>query len=94
MRHLNMSCHEAAKFVRSKRPAVYPNAGFHEQLHLWEDCGFDLQKRLMVDKETESDRSRLGCKVGVKKENAKGDGAKEERKVTQQEGGERVERKE
>ena len=86
MRHLNMSCHKAMKFVRSKRAVVNPNLAFHEQLHLWENCGFDLQKRLIRDRQTGFDPVRLSCTVGVKTGKAKGDEAKRKGKMTQEEG--------
>lgn len=91
MRHLNMDCHEAMKLLRSKRPVVNPNLAFHEQLHLWEDCGFDLQKRLITDRQTGFYPVRLSCTVGVKTGKAKGDEAKRKGKMTQEEGEEEEE---
>lgn len=45
--------------MREKRAMIDPDATFLEQLDVWEMCEFDLQSRLILDKEPNSERDLI-----------------------------------
>jgi len=42
MRKYHISYENALQLVKEDRPIAHPNAGFREQLGLWERCGYNI----------------------------------------------------
>src|SRR6266511_120043 len=46
MKSQHLSCQSALSLVQSKRTIANPNAGFREQLKIWEECGYEVFERV------------------------------------------------
>ncbi|CAD6591002.1 MAG: hypothetical protein ASARMPREDX12_004884 [Alectoria sarmentosa] len=78
MRRMDMGCNDALQMVQSRRAMIDPNPAFLEQLDVWEKCRFDIQNRVMVDREAGTDPVGRSCTREGRERMAEGEEAKQE----------------